>query len=129
MQPVVSEKFAALAAAIATALAGAAALAPQLTFLPPWAPFALWCLAAVAAYLAGKALPPFAGASPSLPQWLVPLLKSVAAVLTGYAASLPVGSALQGVVMLAATLAGALAGKVEPQAMVPPSFLPPPPKA
>lgn len=125
MKPLIPEKFAVIAGAIALALAGAAAWAPKLAFLPAWAPFAIWCLAAVAAYLAGKALPAFTGVGPAVPAWLVPICLAASAALKGYGASLAPG-ALQSGVLLASVLVDALAGKAEPPPTVAPTFLPPP---
>jgi hypothetical protein len=116
--PLVPVKFAAIAAGIATALASAAAFAPQLTFLPAWVGFALWALAVVAAVLAGVALPAFRGSSPLVPLALVPFFLSGATALATFAVTLPPGK-FQTVVMFLAIICAGLGGKALPQPQAP----------
>lgn len=124
MTPLIPPKFAALAAAAATALGAAAAFAPSLTFLPPWVGFTLWALAVVAALLAGVALPSFKGTSPVVPATLVPLFLTAASALAGFASTLAPGT-FQTVVMFLAIVCAALGGKALPQPTVPLKVIPP----
>jgi hypothetical protein len=117
-KPIVSSRLAALAAAAAGVLAFAASAAPNFSFLPGWAAFGLWALAAAAALLAGVALPPFKGTNPAVPQTLVPLFLGMSGGLATLASALADGN-LKNVVLFAAVLCSALAGKAMPVPTVP----------
>lgn len=110
--PLVSGKLAAVAGVLATIFAAAASWAPSLTFLPSWAPFALWALASIAALLVGTALPEYKG-GPVVAVTAVPALLAVSAGLKTVASQLPPG-AVQSVVLFLSILVDALAGKALP---------------
>lgn len=116
--PLIPAKWAAVAAAVATALGAAAAFAPQLQFLPPWAPFALWALAAVAALLAGVAIPEYKGGPLASPA-AVPIILAASMGLKTFATQLAPGAA-QNIVLLLSLILDALAGKAIPQPMLKP---------
>ena len=85
------------------------------SFLPQWAPAALYIGAAVCCVLAGLPLKPFAGPSPALPLWLVPIFSIAATLLAAFSTSLTPGT-LKTVLELAVAVCLVLAGKAAPLA-------------
>jgi len=118
VEPIVTGKWAVVAGVLATGLGFVAAWAPNLTFLPPWVPFALWALAGVAALLAGVAVPAFKGTSPTVPQVLVPVCLALATALQHFAGSLSPGT-VQSLVLFGSLLLFALGGKALPTPELP----------
>jgi hypothetical protein len=105
--PLVSGRAAAVAGVLATVFGLAAANASNFTFLPSWAPLALWGAAAICAFLVGLPLPEYAGGAP-VAQKAVPALGAISVGLGAAAASMPSGTpqailAFLGLLFLAAT--------------------------
>ncbi len=116
--PFISGKAAAIAAAIGTFLTVCAGVASSIEILPPWAPFTLSALGAIALFLAGKAVPPLKVGGSLVPAVAVPTLLALSAALVTFASQLPAGKA-QAICVMVASLVGGLAGKMAPQEVKP----------
>lgn len=116
VEPLISPKLAAAAAAIGTLLASAGLFFVGSALLPAWAPLTLWALGSFVLFLAGKAAPPFKALGPLVPAAAVPFIGSVATVLGGFAANLSPGR-LQSALLLVTSVLLYLTGKAGPQEM------------
>lgn len=124
MEPLIPPKVAAIAAVIGSILGVAATFASGVASLPVWLPFLLSALGAVALFLAGKAVPPLKVGGPLVQGTAVPLLLTVSTGLVTFATQMQPG-ALQGGLLLVASLVAGLAGKVAPQEVAAPPVTPP----